>query len=226
MRDLIIGLSLIFFALSGIVLFKALNIPANHTKQQNGPGGIKTKDPATVAEDTSGVTSLAQAANEAKGQDMQTAASRLEEAGPNSNAGTQTNDKTLGTGNKARVLAVIGAGAFNSGQIIIDDSLMNTIKKVVPDIISSPDYRVYVEGHTDNMPIKASSDKRYVDNMELSFLRAKAVSSILVENGISTDRISVTGYGETRPIASNDTDEGRIINRRVEIKLVPKDKEL
>ncbi|HBH62622.1 MAG TPA: cell envelope biogenesis protein OmpA, partial [Nitrospiraceae bacterium] len=69
-------------------------------------------------------------------------------------------------------------------------------------------------------------DKRYIDNMELSFLRAKAVASLLVENGISRDRISITGYGETRPIASNETDEGRIKNRRVEIKLVPEDKEL
>lgn len=121
---------------------------------------------------------------------------------------------------------MIGAGAFNSGQIVIDNSLMHTIKEVVPHILSTPDYRVYVEGHTDDMPIKVSSDKRFIDNMELSYLRAKAVASILVENGISLDRISITGYGDTRPTTSNETDEGRIKNRRVEIKLVPEDKEL
>ncbi len=61
--------------------------------------------------------------------------------------------------------------------------------------------------------------------MDLSFLRAKAVAGILVKYGISPERISVTGYGDTRPIASNETDEGRAKNRRVEVKLIPEDKE-
>ncbi len=226
MRNIIVGLSLIFFALSGILLFKALNIPVNHSQQQEKTAGLKTKEPAAESYDASEKHPLDKAASRSVVQDLQAATAKLEDKGPNKNAGTQTNDKTLGNGNKARVLAVIGAGAFNSGQIVIDYSLINTIKKVVPNILSSPYYRVHVEGHTDNMPIRASYDKRYVDNMELSFLRAKAVASILVENGISMDRISVTGYGETRPIASNETDEGRIKNRRVEIKLVPEDKEL
>ena len=59
--------------------------------------------------------------------------------------------------------------------------------------------------------------------MELSLLRAKSVASLLVKNGISIERISVTGYGDTRPIASNETAEGRAKNRRVEIKLVPEE---
>jgi outer membrane protein OmpA-like peptidoglycan-associated protein len=61
--------------------------------------------------------------------------------------------------------------------------------------------------------------------MELSFLRAKAVARILVKHGISLERISIIGYGETHPIASNETDAGRAKNRRVEVKLVPEDKE-
>lgn len=226
MRNIIVGLSLIFFVLSGILLFKALNIPANHSQQQDKPDGLKTKDSEAESSDASEKHPLDQAVNKSIVKDLPASTEKLEDEDPNKNAGTQTNDKTSGTGNKARVLAVIGAGAFNSGQVIINDSLMNTIKEVVPDILSSHDYRVYVEGHTDDMPIKSSPDKRYVDNMELSFLRAKAVASILVENGISIDLISVTGYGETRPIAPNDTDEGRIKNRRVEIKLVPENKEL
>jgi outer membrane protein OmpA-like peptidoglycan-associated protein len=57
--------------------------------------------------------------------------------------------------------------------------------------------------------------------MDLSFLRAKAIANILVFHGLSPDRISVIGYGDTHPIDSNDTEEGRAKNRRVEVKLVP-----
>jgi flagellar motor protein MotB len=91
--------------------------------------------------------------------------------------------------------------------------------------MASPDNRVVIEGHTDNIPIRRSPGKRYLDNMELSFLRAKAVASILVKNGISPERISVVGYGDSRPIDSNETVSGRINNRRVEVKLTPEDKE-
>ncbi len=226
MRNTIIGLSFIFFALSGIVLFKALSIPVVHTQQQTDPDELKTKEPAAEADDSPGYYQFDVAHSQSTVQGLQAAPSRSEDEGTNKNVETQTNDKTFETRNRERVLAVIGAGAFTPGQIVIDDSLRHTIIQVVPDIMSSPDYRVYVEGHTDDIPIKAYSDKRYIDNMELSFLRAKAVASLLVENGISRDRISITGYGETRPIASNETDEGRIKNRRVEIKLVPEDKEL
>jgi flagellar motor protein MotB len=91
--------------------------------------------------------------------------------------------------------------------------------------MASPDHRVVIEGHTDNMPISRSPGKRYIDNMELSFLRAKAVASILVNNGIAPERISVVGYGDSRPIDSNETAMGRINNRRVEIKLTPESEE-
>jgi flagellar motor protein MotB len=98
-------------------------------------------------------------------------------------------------------------------------------KNVVAEISASPDSRVIIEGHTDNRPIRSSAGMRYSDNMELSFLRAKIVASVLVKYDIPVERISVTGYGDARPIAPNDTAEGRVKNRRVEIKLVPEDKE-
>jgi flagellar motor protein MotB len=126
---------------------------------------------------------------------------------------------------KTRLLAVLGAGSFRSGQVIMSEELMNSVADLVPDIIASPDYSVRIEGHTDNIPIASSTGKRYTDNMELSFLRAKAVSKILVKKGISPERISVVGYGDTRPVESNETEEGRIKNRRVEVKLVPQGKE-
>jgi len=73
-----------------------------------------------------------------------------------------------------------------------------------------PGSRLIVEGHTDNV----GSDEF---NLKLSQRRADAVKSYLVAKGIDAARIAAQGYGETVPIASNDTEEGRAINRRVEL---------
>lgn len=177
MRNFIISLSILFFALSGIIIFKALGIPVKDARYQNSPieleANIEPKKPKK----------------------------------------------------KIRVLAVFGGGTFRSGQIIIKRDMMNAVDKLVPEILESPDHRVFIEGHTDNIPIRSSSGLRYRDNMELSFLRAKAIADILVKRGIPLERISVIGYGDTRPIDSNETDEGRVKNRRVEVKLIPGDME-
>jgi flagellar motor protein MotB len=125
---------------------------------------------------------------------------------------------------ETRVLAVISGSVFRRGQVVITEELMNTVNELVAEIISSPEYAVVIEGHTDNIPIKGAG-RGYKDNMELSFIRAKAVARVLAENGAPSDRMTVASYGETRPIASNDTPEGRARNRRVVVKLVPQAEE-
>ena len=89
-----------------------------------------------------------------------------------------------------------------------------------------PNCRVVVEGHTDSIPLSETWPKRYKDNMDISFIRAKSVARVLEEEGISSKRISVIGYGDTRPIASNGTVEGRAKNRRVVVKLILYEKEI
>jgi len=78
----------------------------------------------------------------------------------------------------------------------------------------SPERRVRVEGHTDT-----AGGSSY--NQSLSQARADAVRSYLVTHGVSPTRITAVGFGETRPVATNDTVEGRANNRRVEIVLEP-----
>ena len=70
-------------------------------------------------------------------------------------------------------------------------------------------WKLKIEGHTDS---KGSDEY----NLKLSQLRSDSVKSYLESKGVSAGRISAVGYGETKPIASNDTDEGRAKNRRVE----------
>jgi outer membrane protein OmpA-like peptidoglycan-associated protein len=75
------------------------------------------------------------------------------------------------------------------------------------------DVRVSVEGHTDSVGSDAY-------NMGLSQRRAKAVSDYLQSKGIAGDRLTTEGFGESKPVATNETSEGRAQNRRVELRIV------
>jgi len=86
---------------------------------------------------------------------------------------------------------------------------LNALADVLRD---RPDTRIVLRGHTD-----AVGAPDY--NMQLSIERAQSVADYLVGEGISSDRMTIRGYGETQPIASNDTPEGKAKNRRVEFVL-------
>jgi len=80
-------------------------------------------------------------------------------------------------------------------------------------------FNTRIEGHTDKVPIKRSGWK---SNWELSTARALSVLHYLEKDeGISPERLSAIGYGEYRPVASNDSRDGRKQNRRVEIVILP-----
>jgi len=79
---------------------------------------------------------------------------------------------------------------------------------------------IVIEGHADNIPLRS---ERYSSNLELSAARAARTYSLLIdEEAVSPDRLSASGYGEYRPIASNATPEGRTRNRRIDIIFVAK----
>lgn len=82
--------------------------------------------------------------------------------------------------------------------------------------------RVLVEGHTDNQPIRASLKGRFETNWELSTARACRVVRFLVEHAeLEAETLTASGYSEYQPVASNDTEEGRARNRRIEIVVHP-----
>ena len=109
----------------------------------------------------------------------------------------------------------------NYGKIILFDSGKSTFQKGTYTVLQSitsilkeyPYSRFMIEGHTD-------SDGSNQLNQTLSENRAAAVKNYLIENGISTDRLRSTGFGETKPIATNKTAKGKAMNRRVEISLI------
>ena len=84
------------------------------------------------------------------------------------------------------------------------------LDKLTKLMFLNPTLKIEVGGHTDN----AGSD---TDNLKLSDQRANAVRDFLVKKGIEAARITARGYGETKPMATNDTEEGRALNRRTEV---------
>jgi len=109
---------------------------------------------------------------------------------------------------------------FKSGRTEISkqaDSVLFKLAKIINDY---KDYEVLIEGHTDNVPIKTACIK---DNWDLSALRATAIARKLQEDfGVDPARLTAGGHGEWVPKASNDTPEGRSLNRRTEVILLPK----
>ena len=101
---------------------------------------------------------------------------------------------------------------FTSGQSTITEDSIVYLKQVANILIETGLF-VEVRGHTDNVG-------RDADNLELSKERAKAVADYLVHRGVPKDRITYKYFGESRPLVSNDTPEGRKINRRVEFHLI------
>jgi flagellar motor protein MotB len=217
-------MTILFFLLSGIVTLKALMLPVRNMSYEENQGAAGMRNTYPDLENMSNKFTGEQAANRALVEELQATINKLEDK-LSEQEESQAVSEAERSEKKSRILAVLGSGSFQSGQVVISDELMSEVRSVVKDILESPDHRVFVEGHTDNAPIKASAEMLYRDNMDLSFMRAKAIARILEEQGISYDRISVIGYGDTRPIASNETYEGRARNRRVEVKLVPEDGE-
>ncbi|MEZ4916092.1 MAG: OmpA family protein [Chitinophagales bacterium] len=102
---------------------------------------------------------------------------------------------------------------FETGKSIIKKSSYSSLDNLTQILKDHPDYRLLVEGHTDSVGSAES-------NMTLSQARANAVKDFLMKKGVSGDKIITKGFGETKPVASNDTAAGRQENRRVEMTIV------
>lgn len=114
-------------------------------------------------------------------------------------------------------LQMNGALLFDSGKAVLKDEAKELLGKIGDILLAYPDGLIEVIGHTDNVPISTS---QFRDNMDLSYYRARAVMDFLLENKeIPREQLQTSGRGEDAPIASNDTPEGRALNRRVEIRI-------
>jgi chemotaxis protein MotB len=108
---------------------------------------------------------------------------------------------------------------FNSGQYAVTKQAKEVLGKVATVLNAHPELEFLVEGHTDNVPIHTAGME---DNWDLSVKRATSVVRIL-ENQykINPSRITAAGHGKYSPVASNDTAEGKALNRRTTIIILP-----
>ncbi len=132
----------------------------------------------------------------------------------------QNKDVSLKMGERGLVINIVGDVLFDSGKAKIKHdahAILDKISRVLKENVAG--LNIGIEGHTDNKPIRVSGWK---SNWELSTARSLSILHYLVdEKGISPERISAIGYGEYRPVSSNDSAEGRKLNRRVEIVILP-----
>lgn len=121
---------------------------------------------------------------------------------------------------KGLVITFVAEVLFSSGKAKLRGQSLPILDKVIRILKEEvPDNKIGIEGHTDNEPIKHS---RWKSNWELSSQRALSVVHYLEKRDISPRRLSAIGYGEHQPITSNDLIEGKQLNRRVEIVILPK----
>ena len=123
--------------------------------------------------------------------------------------------------NKLKVI-FIDKILFNSGCSNINNSGEKLLLRMAGFLRDNKKQNIMVEGHTDNVPLKARLRKRFASNWELSTARAAAIARFLQEKGgLDPKRLSACGYSSYRPVARNNTEKGRRQNRRIEIILVP-----
>jgi outer membrane protein OmpA-like peptidoglycan-associated protein len=113
------------------------------------------------------------------------------------------------------VVTMSDAVLFDVNSAALKPQAQTTLTQMADVMMNYPETDILVKGHTDSR-----GTEKY--NQELSERRSKAVTNYLITKGIPTSRITGVGFGETMPVAPNDTSEGRQQNRRVEIEIKPR----
>lgn len=127
----------------------------------------------------------------------------------------QTGDVKL-NGNQEWVEIAIDANSFFPSGRAAPTTEARALLRKVADVLAPFDNAVAIGGHTDDIPI---SNAEFKNNWELSAGRAVSVVNLLAFSGVDPKRLSAVGYGEYRPVASNETEEGRTANRRVVLRV-------
>ncbi|MGO8971530.1 MAG: flagellar motor protein MotB [Myxococcaceae bacterium] len=118
-------------------------------------------------------------------------------------------------------LTIVNQILFPEGGWQLNRDGEQTLDKIIPTLKTLEKQSIEVDGYTDNVPIGPELKSRFPSNWELSTARATDVVRYLTSKGVNPNLLSATGFGDTHPVASNDTPQGRAKNRRIEIVLKP-----
>jgi chemotaxis protein MotB len=126
-------------------------------------------------------------------------------------------DITVDLNNERLMINLASSYLFGSGQAELKPAGVEALKQVGAVLKDFPEYKVAVDGHTDNRPIQGALKKKFPSNKELSEARAANAAKALTEGGLGA--ATTHGYADTKPVESNTTDANRAKNRRVEIRV-------
>ncbi|MBL8498909.1 OmpA family protein [Nitrosomonas sp. JL21] len=239
MRSIVIGLTAFFFTFSAVILYKALqlptqastiNVPITDLPLTNEPSADAPSSLQNNAHNRISETETVNSPAQSQVTDNSTpvipptaiASPQADTTPPIEKSSIPAPPpKAAPAELHSRVLTTLDGKAFRSGQDILREAAASKIEKLISEISVFPNSHILIEGHTDSVP--TGHQRR--NNMNLSVRRANAIAKILISRGIARERISVVGYGDSRPIDTNRTEEGRARNRRVEVKLMLKEGE-
>jgi chemotaxis protein MotB len=105
---------------------------------------------------------------------------------------------------------------FDSARAALHESARPVLDELAATLREGGEARISVEGHTDNVPVQGG---QFASNWDLASARANAVARYLLEQGFEPSRLQSVSYADTRPVASNDNEQGRAANRRVELQI-------
>ncbi len=105
---------------------------------------------------------------------------------------------------------------FDSARAALHESARPVLDELAATLREGGETRISVEGHTDNVPVQGG---QFASNWDLASARANAVARYLLEQGFEPSRLQSVSYADTRPVASNDSEQGRAANRRVELQI-------
>jgi chemotaxis protein MotB len=149
---------------------------------------------------------------------------RLNDVVRNALLGFNSDELTVEIKNGKVYVSLSNKLLFRSGSATVETKGLEALKVLAEVLLKNQDIDVSVEGHTDNVPIQTT---QFRDNWDLSVIRATSIVRALTAiHGVSPLRVTASGKGEFMPRASNDTAEGKALNRRTEIILSPKLDEL
>ena len=126
-------------------------------------------------------------------------------------------DITVDLNNERLLINLSSAYLFGSGQDELKPAGADALKQVGAVLKDFPEYKVAVDGHTDNRPIQGALKKKFPTNKELSESRAVNAAKALTEGGLGA--ATTHGYADAKPVVPNTTDAGRAKNRRVEVRV-------
>jgi chemotaxis protein MotB len=125
-------------------------------------------------------------------------------------------------GNNRLSVELIDKVLFDSGSTVIKDEGSAALRKVAGVLRGINDKQILVEGHTDGVTIAGALAETFPTNWELSVARATKVVRFLEDAGVPPGNLGAAGFSKFRPVATNETDEGKRLNRRIEIVLTPR----